>query len=88
MIFFTSYFQQVQEIQKQPSEVLYKESFSQKFRNIHRNTPVSESLFDIVVDLEACNFIKKRLQDRCFSVNIMEFLKIPILKNTCEQLLL
>ena len=88
MIFFTSHFQQVQEIQKQPSEMFYKESFSQKFCNIHRNTPASQSLFDKVVDLEACNFIKKRHQGRCFSVNIMEFLKNPILTNTCKQLLL
>ena len=31
---------------------------------------------------------KKRLQDRCFPVNIVKFLRKPILKNICEQLLL
>ena len=31
---------------------------------------------------------KKRLQYRCFLVNIARFLRIPILKNICEQLLL
>ena len=36
--------------------------------NIHRKTAVLESLL-------ACNFIKKRLQHRCFLVNIAKFLK-------------
>ena len=31
--------------------------------------------------LQACNFIKKRLQHRCFPVNIAKFLRRPILKN-------
>ena len=33
--------------------------------------------------LKACNFIKKRLQQRCFSVNIAKLLRIPVLKNGC-----
>ena len=37
---------------------------------------------------QACNFIKKRLQHRCFPVNIAKFLRGPILKNICERLLL
>ena len=44
--------------------------------------------FNKVADLEACNFIKKRLQHRCFPVNIAKFLRAPILKNTCQRLLL
>ena len=36
----------------------------------------------------ACNFIKKRLQHRCFSVNIAKFLRPPILKKICKRLLL
>ena len=35
-----------------------------------------------------CNFIKKRLQHRCFPVNIAKFLRTFILKNICERLLL
>ena len=35
-----------------------------------------------------CNFIKKRLQHRCFPINIAKFLRTPILKNICECLLL
>ena len=39
-------------------------------------------------DFQACNFIKKRLQHRCFSVNIEKVLRTPISKNICERLLL
>ena len=35
-----------------------------------------ESLFDKVTGLMACNSIKKRLQDRCFSLNVAKFCKI------------
>ena len=38
--------------------------------------------------LEACNFIKKRLQLRCFPLNFAKFLRTPILKNICEWVLL
>ena len=38
--------------------------------------------------LQACNFVRKRLQYRCFIVNIAKFLKTPILKNICGRLLL
>ena len=51
-------------------------------------TPVLESLFNKAAGLQVCNFIKKRLQHRCFPVIIAKFLRIPILKNICERLLL
>ena len=58
-----------------------------RFRNIHRTTPMLESLFNTVEGLQACIFIKKRLhQHRYFPVNITKFLRVPILKNTCERL--
>ena len=38
--------------------------------------------------LKACNFIQKRLQHRCFQVDIANFLITPILKNICERLFL
>ena len=50
--------------------------------NIHRKTSVLESLFSKVVSLEAWNFIKKKLQHRCFPVNIAKFLRKFYLKNT------
>ena len=37
---------------------------------------------------ETCNFIKKRLQYKCFPVNFMKFLGMPILKNIYERPLL
>ena len=35
---------------------------------------------------QSWNFIKKRLQQRCFPVNTVKFLRIPVLKNIFEQL--
>ena len=35
--------------------------------------------------LKASNFIKKRLQHKCFPVNAAKFLRTPILKNICER---
>ena len=52
--------------QKQPPEVFYKRSCSQKFCNIYRKTPVFEAIFHKYVDLQDLNFIRKRLQHRCF----------------------
>ena len=67
-------------LQKQLWEVFYKTSYSPSC--------LLESLFNKVVGAQACNLIAKRLQDKCFSVNIGNFLGTPILKNTCERLLL
>ena len=50
--------------------------------------PVLESLLNKAADLQVCNFIKKRLQHRYFPAIIAKFLRIPILKNICERLLL
>ena len=38
--------------------------------------------------LQTCNFIKKRLQHRCFLDNTAKFLRTAILRNICERLLL
>ena len=65
--------------QKQPTEKFYKKSCSLKFRNIHRKTPLLETNFNEVA------FIKKRLQHRCFLVNIAKFLRTS--KYICERLL-
>ena len=45
-------------------------------------------LFNIVAGLEDRSCIKKRLQHKCFLVNIAKFLRTPILKNICERQLL
>ena len=47
-----------------------------------------DSLFNKVAGLQSCNFVKKRLQHRSFSVNIVEFLTTPVLKNSRERLFL
>ena len=47
-----------------------------------------ESLFNRLAGFKTCNFVKKRLQDKCFLVNIAKFLKILILIKICKQLLL
>ena len=41
------------------------------------------SLF--LIKLQACNFIKKRLQHRDFPVNIAKFLRTPFLQNICQR---
>ena len=35
---------------------------------------------------QSCNFIKKRVQHRCFPVTIAKFLRTSVLKNICERL--
>ena len=47
-----------------------------------------ESLFDEVASLQACNFIKKRLQHRFFLVKFAKLLRTPILKSVCKRRLL
>ena len=53
--------------QKQPPELFNKKSSSWKFCIIHRKSPFN-----------FCHFITKRLQHRCFPLNIMKFLETPI----------
>ena len=47
-----------------------------------------ESPFNKVAGLQACIFIKKKLQHRCFPVKFAKVLRTPILKIICERLLL
>ena len=44
-------------------------------RNIHKKTPVMKPIFNKVAELKDCNFIKKRLQRKCFHVNIAKSLR-------------
>ena len=60
---------------------------SQKFCKFHRKVPVLEYLFYKVAALQTYNFIKKRLQHRCFLWNLWNW-RTPIFKNIWEQLLL
>ena len=59
-----------------------------KISQISLETPVLESLFNKVVGLLTYNFVKKRLQHRCFPVKFEKFLRTPILKNVWNMLFL
>ena len=60
---------------------LQKQSFTDVLRN-RCSQPVLESLFNKVPDLKAFKFIKKRLQHKCFPVNIAKFWRTTFLKNS------
>ena len=62
--------------QKQPFTYVFQNRCFLKIRNMHRKTPVLESLFNKLAGQKACNFIKKRFQHRCFPKNIAEFSRI------------
>ena len=47
-----------------------------------KKTPAMESLFNKVVDLQACKFIKKELQYSCFTVKFAIFQKNTFLYRT------
>ena len=48
-----------------------------KLCKFHRKAPVLESLFNKVASPRDCNFIKKRLQHRCFPAKFASFLRTP-----------
>ena len=47
---------------------ILQNSCLQKFCSFHKKTPVFESLLNKFAGPQPCNFIKKRLQCRCFPV--------------------
>ena len=47
-----------------------------------------ESAFNKVADLQACKFIKKRHQHRCFPMKVVKFLRTPFFKEHLRWLLL
>ena len=66
------------EVQKEPPEVLYKK------RALKNSTIFAEKH----LCQSPCNFIKKRLQPRCFPVNIVDILRATFLQNNSSRLLL
>ena len=68
------------------------------FKSSHQRSSVKEGVFKNVANftgkhlcwslLQACKFIKKRLQHRCFPVKYVKFLRTSILKSICKRLLL
>ena len=71
------------DLQKQPPEVFFKKAAPKNFIIF-----TEEHLFWSLFLIKTCNFINKRLQHRCFPVNIAKLLRLPILKNICKRLLL
>ena len=67
---------------RRPATLLKKQTlvqvFSCEFCEISKNTFFTEHLrmtASVATVMRACNFIKERLQHRCFPVNIPEFLE-------------
>ena len=54
----------------------------------HRSSHWRCSVKEGVLKNFACNFIKKRLQGRCFLAKLAKVLRTSIFKNICERLLL
>ena len=74
----------IKDVQKQPPGVFCKKMCCQKFRTIHRKTPVQETLFRP----QPATLFKNSLWHRCFPVNFAKFLRTPFLQNTSGRLLL
>ena len=67
-------------LQKQSFADILQNRCSQKFRKFHRKITVLESLLSLYVGLKTCNFIKRRLQHKCFPVKSVRFLRAPFLQ--------
>ena len=59
------------------SQMFFKIGVLKNFAVIRRKTPVFESLFNKIAGLKSCNFIKKRLQHRCFPFFIEHLWLLP-----------
>ena len=79
-----------------PSRLIWMVLMTPPLRSNHRRSSVALKNFAIFTGkhlcwslfFKVCNFIKKRLQHRCFPVDIAKYLTTPILKNICEHLTL
>ena len=63
-------------------------SCSYKFPNIYRKEPVLRSLFNKAECPSDLQLFKKETSTQVLSVDMTKFLRLPILKNICERLLL
>ena len=59
-------------------------SIKKLFLKIPQYSPKNNYVGIMFKGLQACNFIKERLQHRCFHVNIVKFLRAPF-KNTHSE---
>ena len=72
--------------QKQPLEVFHKKAILKYFVIFTGKHLCWSLFFNKVSSHQACNLIKKGLQQKYFLVNIRKLIRTPILKNICEQL--
>ena len=68
--------------QKQPLADVLENKCSEKFLKFHSKTSAVEFLFDKVAVLKVRNFVKKKLRNRFFTVNIAKFLRTPFFYRT------
>ena len=71
--------------QKQLPGEIYTKNCSSQFLRFHRKTPVLQTLFNNVATPRSATLLKKGC---CFPVKFGKFLRTPILKDNCKQVLL
>ena len=72
-------------IQKQLLIDVFQNRCSEEFLKFDRKAPLQESLFNNVAGLNACNFVKKRLQHRYFPVKFAKLLRtLPSAPRFCS----
>ena len=69
------------------SQMSFKIGVLKILANFTRKYLCFESLFNEAAGLKACNFIKKRLQDRCFPVKFANFFRTPPVAASANLLL-
>ena len=70
--------------QKKPPEVFFKKVFSTVTQYCTKASFLG-SLFNEVVGLQACNYIKKRLEHRCFLQNLQKFANTIFCKTSAND---
>ena len=68
------------EVRGSLSQMFFKLDALKNFGNFTGKKPMLESFPNRVAGLKVCNFIKKRLQHRCFPVKVHKFLITPVFK--------
>ena len=74
--------------QKQPPEVFFKKEFLKNFTKFKGKHLCWSFFFNKHLGLSPAILLKKRLQQKCFSVNFVKFSRTPFLKNSSRRLLL
>ena len=74
--------------QKQPPELFYKKAVVKIFLIFSRKHLSWSLSFSKIAGVRPATLLKKRPQQRCFPVEIVTFLRTPIMKNIWERLFL